>query len=151
VRCFACGHRCKIPDGQPGVCRVRYNRGGTLFVIWRYVGGNTVLNAGFMLLNSMPIPSPPVECATVALHWKNSVSVRIFTRITVPLENGSGKAKYAPKMLKSLTLAGRTSDESIASAVATKGYLCYTTFWTPRGVHKSLIFDGGGTRRVPRQ
>jgi pyruvate formate lyase activating enzyme len=32
VRCFACGHCCKIPEGQPGVCKVRYNRGGTLFV-----------------------------------------------------------------------------------------------------------------------
>ena len=39
VRCFACGHCCKIPDGQPGVCKVRYNRGGTLFVPWGYVGG----------------------------------------------------------------------------------------------------------------
>jgi pyruvate formate lyase activating enzyme len=39
VRCFACGHCCKIPDGQPGVCKVRYNRGGTLYVPWGYVGG----------------------------------------------------------------------------------------------------------------
>src|SRR5216683_2191183 len=39
VRCFACGHCCKIPDGQPGVCKVRYNRGGSLFVPWGYVGG----------------------------------------------------------------------------------------------------------------
>jgi pyruvate formate lyase activating enzyme len=39
VRCFACGHCCKIPDGQPGVCKVRYNLGGTLFVPWGYVGG----------------------------------------------------------------------------------------------------------------
>jgi pyruvate formate lyase activating enzyme len=39
VRCFACGHCCPIPDGQPGVCKVRYNEGGTLFVPWGYVGG----------------------------------------------------------------------------------------------------------------
>src|ERR1700693_5165764 len=39
VRCFACGHCCKIPDGQPGVCKVRYNRDGTLYVPWGYVGG----------------------------------------------------------------------------------------------------------------
>jgi pyruvate formate lyase activating enzyme len=38
-RCFACGHCCPIPDGQPGVCKVRYNRGGTLYVPWGYVGG----------------------------------------------------------------------------------------------------------------
>ncbi len=39
VRCFACGHCCPIPDGQPGVCKVRYNHGGTLYVPWGYVGG----------------------------------------------------------------------------------------------------------------
>jgi pyruvate formate lyase activating enzyme len=39
VRCFACGHCCPIPDGQPGVCKVRYNRGGKLYVPWGYVGG----------------------------------------------------------------------------------------------------------------
>jgi pyruvate formate lyase activating enzyme len=38
VRCFACGHCCPIPDGQPGVCKVRYNRGGTLYIPWGYVG-----------------------------------------------------------------------------------------------------------------
>jgi pyruvate formate lyase activating enzyme len=32
VRCTACGHLCLIPDGREGVCRVRFNRGGTLYV-----------------------------------------------------------------------------------------------------------------------
>src|SRR2546423_6709271 len=39
VRCYACGHCCPIPEGQPGVCKVRYNQGGTLYVPWGYVGG----------------------------------------------------------------------------------------------------------------
>ena len=39
VRCYACGHCCPIPEGQPGVCKVRYNRAGTLYVPWGYVGG----------------------------------------------------------------------------------------------------------------
>ena len=39
VRCFSCGHCCPIPDGQPGVCKVRFNRGGTLFVPWGYTAG----------------------------------------------------------------------------------------------------------------
>ena len=39
VRCFACGHCCRIPDGQLGVCKVRFNRGGKLDVPWGYVGG----------------------------------------------------------------------------------------------------------------
>jgi pyruvate formate lyase activating enzyme len=39
VRCFACGHCCRIPEGQLGVCKVRFNRGGVLYVPWGYVGG----------------------------------------------------------------------------------------------------------------
>jgi pyruvate formate lyase activating enzyme len=39
LRCYACGHACPIPDGASGVCKVRFNRGGTLMVPWGYVGG----------------------------------------------------------------------------------------------------------------
>src|SRR3990172_9085014 len=38
LRCYACGHRCLIPEGQRGICQVRYNRGGTLLVPHGYVG-----------------------------------------------------------------------------------------------------------------
>jgi pyruvate formate lyase activating enzyme len=39
IRCVACGHLCPLPDGAAGVCKVRFNRGGTLYVPWGYVGG----------------------------------------------------------------------------------------------------------------
>jgi pyruvate formate lyase activating enzyme len=39
LRCFSCGHCCPIPEGQAGVCKVRFNRGGTLFVPWGYTAG----------------------------------------------------------------------------------------------------------------
>jgi pyruvate formate lyase activating enzyme len=39
IRCHACGHRCPLPDGALGVCKVRFNRAGTLQVPWGYVGG----------------------------------------------------------------------------------------------------------------
>lgn len=39
TRCVACGHRCRIPDGASGVCKVRFNRGGRLMVPWGYVAG----------------------------------------------------------------------------------------------------------------
>lgn len=38
VRCFACGHRCLILPGKPGICRVRFNGQGKLQVPWGYVG-----------------------------------------------------------------------------------------------------------------
>jgi len=37
LRCFACGHRCLIRNGRRGVCQVRFNKEGKLFVPWGYV------------------------------------------------------------------------------------------------------------------
>lgn len=39
VRCYACGHRCLIRPGGRGICKVRFNDGGTLRVPWGYVAG----------------------------------------------------------------------------------------------------------------
>jgi len=39
VRCFACGHRCTILPGFDGVCKVRFNRDGTLYAPRGYVAG----------------------------------------------------------------------------------------------------------------
>ena len=37
VRCTACAHRCLIREGKRGICKVRFNRGGELYVPWGYV------------------------------------------------------------------------------------------------------------------
>ncbi len=37
VRCVACGHRCLIPPGRDGICRVRFNDQGVLRVPFGYV------------------------------------------------------------------------------------------------------------------
>jgi pyruvate formate lyase activating enzyme len=39
VRCVACGHRCLVRPGRRGVCRVRFNRAGTLMVPRGYTVG----------------------------------------------------------------------------------------------------------------
>ena len=39
VCCFACGHRCRIPEGKSGICKVRFNREGVLRVPFGYVSG----------------------------------------------------------------------------------------------------------------
>ncbi len=39
VECFACGHRCPIPPGFSGVCKVRFNRDGKLYAPYGYVNG----------------------------------------------------------------------------------------------------------------
>ena len=37
VRCFACGHRCLVKPGRRGICKVRFNKEGTLLVPSGYV------------------------------------------------------------------------------------------------------------------
>jgi pyruvate formate lyase activating enzyme len=39
VVCHACGHKCLISDGLRGICKVRYNEGGRLYVPKGYVAG----------------------------------------------------------------------------------------------------------------
>jgi len=39
VLCYSCGHRCKIPPGREGICRVRFNHDGKLYVPTGYVCG----------------------------------------------------------------------------------------------------------------
>jgi hypothetical protein len=34
VHCYACGHNCTTLPGARGICQVRYNLGGTLYVPW---------------------------------------------------------------------------------------------------------------------
>lgn len=43
VQCFLCNHKCKIEDGHRGICRVRENKGGTLYslVYGRLISENT--------------------------------------------------------------------------------------------------------------
>src|SRR4051812_24580868 len=38
IRCFSCGHRCLVKPGRDGVCRVRFNEDGQLWVPHGYVG-----------------------------------------------------------------------------------------------------------------
>lgn len=56
VRCLACGHRCLVRDGRRGICKVRFNAGGTLFAPHGYVAG----------LQSDPIEKKPFFHVTPA-------------------------------------------------------------------------------------
>ncbi len=42
VRCVACAHRCLIREGRRGICKVRFNRGGKLYVPHGYVAALNV-------------------------------------------------------------------------------------------------------------
>ena len=94
VRCYACGHCCPIPDGQPGVCKVRYNRGGTLYVPWGYVGGvqcDPIEKKPFFhaypgaLAYSFGMLGCDLHCA-YCQNWVTSQALRDPNAISPPLE-----------------------------------------------------------------
>ena len=94
VRCYACGHCCPIPEGQPGVCKVRYNQGGTLYVPWGYVGGvqcDPIEKKPFFhaypgaLAYSFGMLGCDLHCG-YCQNWLTSQALRDPNAISVPLE-----------------------------------------------------------------
>src|ERR1700685_2769815 len=94
VRCFACGHCCPIPEGQPGVCKVRYTRGGTLYVPWGYVGGvqcDPIEKKPFFhaypgaLAYSFGMLGCDLHCA-YCQNWVTSQALRDPSAVSPPLE-----------------------------------------------------------------
>jgi pyruvate formate lyase activating enzyme len=94
VRCYACGHCCPIPEGQPGVCKVRYNKGGVLYVPWGYVGGvqcDPVEKKPFFhahpgaLAYSFGMLGCDLHCA-YCQNWVTSQALRDPDAVSPPLE-----------------------------------------------------------------
>ena len=94
VRCFSCGHCCPIPEGQPGVCKVRYNRGGTLYVPWGYTAGmqcDPIEKKPFFhahpgaLAYSFGMLGCDLHCA-YCQNWVTSQALRDPSAVSPPLE-----------------------------------------------------------------
>jgi pyruvate formate lyase activating enzyme len=94
VRCYACGHCCPIPDGQPGVCKVRFNQGGTLYVPYGYVAGvqcDPIEKKPFFhaypgaLAYSFGMLGCDLHCA-YCQNWVTSQALRDPNAVSPPLE-----------------------------------------------------------------
>jgi pyruvate formate lyase activating enzyme len=94
VRCFACGHCCPIPEGQPGVCKVRFNRGGKLYVPYGYVAGmqcDPIEKKPFFhaypgaLAYSFGMLGCDLHCA-YCQNWVTSQALRDPNAVSPPLE-----------------------------------------------------------------
>jgi pyruvate formate lyase activating enzyme len=94
VRCYACGHCCPIPDGQPGVCKVRYNRDGILYVPWGYAAGvqcDPIEKKPFFhaypgaLAYSFGMLGCDLHCA-YCQNWVTSQALRDPDAISLPLQ-----------------------------------------------------------------
>ena len=152
VRCFACGHCCKIPDGQPGVCKVRYNRSGTLYVPWGYVGGvqcDPIEKKPFFhahpgaLAYSFGMLGCDLHCAYCE-YWVTSQALRDSAAVVGPMH-----VTPAELVLDALRQGGRV-------IVSTYNEPLITSEWTmavfkearAAGLVTGFVSNGNGTQQV---
>jgi pyruvate formate lyase activating enzyme len=152
LRCFACGHRCPIPEGREGVCRVRYNEGGQLRVPWGYVGalqcdpiekkpffhalpGSDALSFGMLGCD--------LHCA-YCQNWFTSQSIRDPEAIGQPRDVGAAK------------LAELAIEAGAPTVVSTYNEPLITSEWAvavfresrDRGLYTAYVSNGNGTPQV---
>ncbi len=152
LRCHACGHRCPIPEGREGVCRVRFHRDGVLLAPRGYVGalqcdpiekkpffhalpGTDALSFGMLGCD--------LHCA-YCQNWFTSQSIRD------PEAEGSPR-DITPEEL--VALAARSGAPTI---VSTYNEPLITSEWAvevfraakARGLRTAYVSNGNGTPRV---
>ena len=152
VRCFACGHCCPIPEGQPGVCKVRYNRGGTLYVPWGYTAGtqcDPVEKKPFFhahpgaLAYSFGMLGCDLHCA-YCQNWVTSQALRDPSAVSPPL-------KASPELLVQDAIA-----QGAKILVSTYNEPLITSEWAvavfkeakAAGLITGFVSNGNGTPQV---
>ncbi len=152
LHCYACGHNCPIPDGAAGVCKVRFNRGGTLYVPWGYVGGvqcDPIEKKPFFhampgaLAFSFGMLGCDLHCS-YCQNWVTSQALRDPKAIAPPME-------VTPAQLVSAAL-----DQGARVVVSTYNEPLITAEWAVAifreargaGLKTAFVSNGNGTPRV---
>jgi pyruvate formate lyase activating enzyme len=152
LHCYACGHNCPIPDGAAGVCKVRFNRGGTLYVPWGYVGGiqcDPIEKKPFFhampgaLAFSFGMLGCDLHCS-YCQNWVTSQALRDPNAVAPPLE-------VTPSQI-----AAAAIDQGARVVVSTYNEPLITAEWAvaifrearAAGLKTAFVSNGNGTPRV---
>jgi pyruvate formate lyase activating enzyme len=152
VRCYACGHCCPIPDGQPGVCKVRFNRGGTLYVPWGYVGGvqcDPIEKKPFFhaypgaLAYSFGMLGCDLHCA-YCQNWVTSQALRDPNAISQPLA-ASPEALVQDALRQGAKVLVSTYNEPL---ITSEWAVAVFKEAKAAGLLTAFVSNGNGTRQV---
>ena len=152
VRCYACGHCCPIPDGQPGVCKVRYNQGGTLYVPWGYVGGvqcDPIEKKPFFhafpgaLAYSFGMLGCDLHCA-YCQNWVTSQALRDPDAVSAPLQ-ASPEALVQDALRQGAKVLVSTYNEPLITAEWAVEIFKHAR---AAGLSTAFVSNGNGTPRV---
>lgn len=152
VRCFSCGHRCLVPEGRVGICKVRFNLQGTLMVPWGYVGA----------MQCDPIEKKPffhVLPGTDALsfgmlgcdfhcgycqNWLTSQALRDPSAVSSPMLCSSEELVGLARRNGASTLASTYNEPLITSEWAVDVFRRAK----PAGFRCAYVSNGNGTQEV---
>ena len=152
LRCYSCGHRCPIPDGRPGVCKVRYNEGGVLRVPWGYIGAiqcDPIEKKPYFhaLPGSDALSFGMLGCdfhCSYCQNWFTSQSIRDPNAVAPPRD-------VSPEVLVDLAV-----ESGAPTVVSTYNEPLITSEWAvavfqeakERGLHTGYVSNGNGTPQV---
>jgi pyruvate formate lyase activating enzyme len=152
LTCFACGHRCFIRPGRPGICKVRCNEGGTLRVPAGYVGAlqcDPIEKKPFFhaLPGSLALSFGMLGCdfhCGYCQNWFTSQSIR------------DPKATARPEILSARDLTALAARYGAPVLASTYNEPLITSEWAvevfrearPLGILGAYISNGNGTPEV---
>jgi pyruvate formate lyase activating enzyme len=152
LKCYACGHECPIPDGAAGVCRVRFNRGGTLHVPWGYVGGiqcDPIEKKPFFhaipgaLAFSFGMLGCDLHCS-YCQNWVTSQALRDPHAVTPPMDADPAALADEAVRLGAKVMVSTYNEPLITSEWAVEIF----RHARARGLQTAFVSNGNGTPRV---
>ena len=152
LRCLACGHRCPIPEGALGVCKVRFQKNGVLHVPRGYVGAlqcDPVEKKPFYhalpgaLALSFGMLGCDLHCA-YCQNWFTSQTLRDVEATAPPRDVEPEELVALARRLGAPILASTYNEPLITSEWAVE------IFRRAReaGLHTAYISNGNGTPEV---
>ncbi len=152
VRCYACGHRCLILEGQRGICQVRFNRSGTLMVPHNYVGAlqcdPTEKKPFFHVLpGSQALTFGMLGCdyhCGYCQNWLTSQALRDPVAGLDPDEVGAGGLVAMAQRMGARVVASSYNEPLITSEWALEVFKRAK----PQGFVTAYVSNGNGTREV---
>jgi pyruvate formate lyase activating enzyme len=152
VRCFACGHRCKIAPGREGICRVRFNEGGILKVPFGYVGGlaiDPVEKKPFFhaLPGSSALSFGMLGCdyrCGYCQNWITSQALRDPDAVA-PVEVTAAGQIVSVALRRHIPIITSTYNEPL---ITTEWAVEIFKLARPHGIRCSFVSNGNGTKEV---
>ena len=154
VRCVACGHRCVIPPGSAGVCKVRFNRDGTLYGPRGYVAGlqdDPIEKKPFfhVLPGTRTLSFGMLGCdfhCGYCQNWITSQALRDEAALASPHPISAEEVVVRAKETGALTLTSTYNEPLITSEWAVEIFRMAKN----AGLHTAYVSNGNNTEEVVR-